>query len=66
MTNICPKCLKGSLMVGRYSNAVRATKFNPCGKKRKYPNLQWAHLPDGKRIKMCTSCIKKGDHLKVK
>jgi large subunit ribosomal protein L28 len=27
-------------MGGRYSNATRATQFNPCGKIRKYPNLQ--------------------------
>lgn len=25
---------------GRYSNRVRATQFNPTGKKRRYPNLQ--------------------------
>ncbi len=27
-------------MGGGYSNRTRATKFNPTGKKRKYPNLQ--------------------------
>ncbi len=27
-------------MAGGYSNVVRATKFNPTGKVRKYPNLQ--------------------------
>ena len=27
-------------MGGRYSNATRATQFNPCGAIRKYPNLQ--------------------------
>lgn len=27
-------------MAGGYSNRVRATKFNPTGKVRKYPNLQ--------------------------
>jgi large subunit ribosomal protein L28 len=25
---------------GRYSNRTRATQFNPCGKIRRYPNLQ--------------------------
>lgn len=25
---------------GRYSNRTRATQFNPCGKVRRYPNLQ--------------------------
>jgi large subunit ribosomal protein L28 len=27
-------------MAGGYSNRVRATKFNPTGNVRKYPNLQ--------------------------
>jgi ribosomal protein L28 len=31
--------------------------YNPTGKTRKKPNLQWAKV-DGKRIKMCTDCIK--------
>jgi len=50
-------------MAGRYSNKVRATQFNPTGKKRKQPNLQWAALPTGGRIKICTKCLKKGLHL---
>jgi len=44
-------------------------KYNPTGKKRKYPNLQWVYVPvgiskkafkehAGKRIKACTKCIK--------
>ncbi len=65
MANICPACEKSSKMVGNYSNRVRATKFNPTGKKRKYPNLQWARIPNGPRVKLCTSCIKKGVHLNV-
>lgn len=65
MANICPACEKNSKMVGNYSNRVRATKFNPTGKKRKYPNLQWARIPNGPRVKLCTSCIKKGVHLNV-
>ncbi|MCX6757802.1 MAG: bL28 family ribosomal protein [Candidatus Nomurabacteria bacterium] len=40
MAKICPITKKGSLMAGGYSNRTRATKFNPTGKKRKYPNLQ--------------------------
>ena len=28
------------MMAGGYSNATRATKFNPTGHVRKYPNLQ--------------------------
>jgi ribosomal protein L28 len=33
-------------------------KYNPTTKKRKYPNLQWVRLANGKRIKACTKCIK--------
>ncbi|HPZ74405.1 MAG TPA: L28 family ribosomal protein [Candidatus Paceibacterota bacterium] len=33
-------------------------KYNPAPKKRKYPNLQWVHLSNGKRVKACTQCIK--------
>jgi len=35
--------------------------FNPTGKKRAYPNLQWVvdpQSPSGKRFKACTRCIK--------
>ena len=27
-------------MRGSYSNRTRATQFNPCGKRRNYPNFQ--------------------------
>ncbi len=50
-------------MTGGYSNQVRATKYNPTGMTRKYPNLQWATLTTGKRIKLCAKCIKAGKHL---
>ena len=40
MAKICPITKKGSLMVGKYSNRVRATKFNPTGKVRRHANLQ--------------------------
>lgn len=62
---ICPICKKGSQMSGKFSNRVRATKYNPTGKKRKYPNLQWAKLPNGKRIKICTVCLKQNRHLRA-
>lgn len=62
---VCPTCNKGTIMAGKYSNRVRATKFNPVGMKRKYPNLQWAALPTGGRIKICTSCLKQNRQLKV-
>lgn len=65
MAKVCPVCDKGTMVAGKYSNRVRATKFNPTGKSRKYPNLQWAALPSGKRMKICTRCMKAGKHLKV-
>ena len=36
----CVITTKGSIVGGGYSNRTRATKFNPTGKVRKYPNLQ--------------------------
>ena len=62
---ICPTCNKGTIIGGGYSNRVRATKFNPVGKSRKYPNLQWAALSDGSRLKICAKCLKAGKNLKV-
>ena len=53
-------------MVGGYSNRVRATKYNPTGINRKQPNLQWAKLADGGRIKICTACLKAGKNLQLK
>ncbi|MEK7581792.1 MAG: 50S ribosomal protein L28 [Patescibacteria group bacterium] len=63
MAKACPICNKGTQVGGGYSNRVRATKFNPTGKKRRYPNLQWVKLPAGGRTKICTSCLKKNLHL---
>ncbi|HEY4503096.1 MAG TPA: bL28 family ribosomal protein [Candidatus Paceibacterota bacterium] len=40
MPKICDITKMGSIVGGGYSNRTRATKFNPTGKKRKYPNLQ--------------------------
>jgi len=60
-------------MAGGYSNRIRATKFNPSGDLRKYPNLQWVALPKtavanggASRIKICTRCIKGNKHLELK
>jgi ribosomal protein L28 len=64
--NQCPICKKGIINGGGYSNRVRATKFNPTGMRLRYPNLQWATLPTGGRIKICTGCIKASKHLTVK
>ena len=56
MANVCPLCGKKS-MVAVVRKKLRG-KYNPTGKKRKYPNLQWVRLPSGKRVKACTKCIK--------
>jgi large subunit ribosomal protein L28 len=40
MAKTCAITKKTSIVGGRYSNRVRATKFTPCGSVRKYPNLQ--------------------------
>lgn len=40
MAKVCDITKRGSMNGGRYSNRTRATQFNPCGKIRRYPNLQ--------------------------
>lgn len=40
MAKVCAITKKTSLVAGGYSNRTRATKFNPTGKHRVYPNLQ--------------------------
>jgi len=40
MAKICEITKRGSIVGGRYSNATRATQFNPCGNVRRYVNLQ--------------------------
>ena len=40
MAKVCAITKKSSIVAGGYSNRVRATKFNPTGKIRKYANLQ--------------------------
>ena len=40
MAKICPVTKKGSKVAGKYSNRIRATKFNPSGNTRKQPNMQ--------------------------
>ncbi len=39
MAKVCPITNKRSQVGGRYSNRVRATQFNPCGKVRRQVNL---------------------------
>ncbi|OGI88131.1 hypothetical protein A2995_00125 [Candidatus Nomurabacteria bacterium RIFCSPLOWO2_01_FULL_33_24] len=63
MAKTCLITKKGSKMTGGYSNRVRATQFNPTGKKRKYPNLQKKriYIPEtGKtiRLELSTKAIK--------
>jgi len=65
MAKQCATCGKGSIVGGGYSNRTRATQFNPTGKRRRKPNLQWARLPEGGRVKICTRCMKAGKHLKT-
>lgn len=40
MAKECAITGKTSQVGGGYSNRTRATKFNPTGKRRRYPNLQ--------------------------
>ncbi|MBP6884398.1 MAG: 50S ribosomal protein L28 [Candidatus Pacebacteria bacterium] len=40
MAKVCAITKCGSKMAGGYSNRTRATKFNPTGMVRKYPNIQ--------------------------
>jgi hypothetical protein len=42
MATRCPKCFKGSRMVT--SRVLLRGNYNPTGKTRKYPNLQWAKI----------------------
>ena len=67
MSKECAICKKSSMMVWKLKK-LRG-KYNPTVKKRKYPNLQWVHIPleakeksyknfAGKRIKACAKCIK--------
>jgi|GEM_PF-658734 len=64
---ICTICQKTLLMAGKH-NKLRG-KYNPVGKIKKYPNLQWITVPKdvshkkfipfaGKRIKVCAKCLK--------
>jgi large subunit ribosomal protein L28 len=63
MAKVCAVTKKGSQMGGGYSNETRATKFNPTGMKRKYPNLQKKriYIPELKktiRLTLSTEAIK--------
>ncbi len=64
MAKLCASCGKGSQMSG--TRVLLRGHYNPTKKSRKYPNLQWAMLPAGGRIKICTSCLKKGRYPQIK
>jgi len=68
MSKTCTICNKGSKLFGTRKK-LRAGKYNPTGKKRKYPNLQKFQVPEdtkhknyklfaGKKILACAKCIK--------
>ena len=63
MAKICPITKRGSIVGGGYSNATRATQFNPTGKVRKYVNLQKKriYIPELKKtivLKLSTRALK--------
>ena len=56
MARQCAICKKTGIIVKKRKK-LRG-KYNPTTKKKKYPNLQWTRLPDGRRVIACTKCIK--------
>jgi ribosomal protein L28 len=54
---VCAICEKKSAMAGRLKR-LRATKYNPTGKRRQKVNLQWLALSSGKKVLACAKCIK--------
>lgn len=63
MAKICPITKRSSLVGGGYSNATRATQYNPTGKVRRYVNLQSKkiYIPELKksiRLTISTRAIK--------
>lgn len=58
MSKTCPITGKNTKVAGGYSNRIRATEFNPTGKKRRKANLQSKRIfiPElGKTIKLTLS-----------
>jgi ribosomal protein L28 len=63
MAKMCPITKRTSLVGGGYSNATRATQFNPTGKVRKQLNMQTKkiYIPELKksmRLTISTRAIK--------
>lgn len=57
MARQCAICKKKYKLVWR--RIKLRGKYNPTTKRKQKPNLQWFRLPSGKRILVCTKCIKK-------
>jgi len=55
MATKCPTCGKKPTMAT--TRVLLRGHYNPTSKTKRYVNLQWAKV-GGKRIKMCTDCIK--------
>lgn len=57
MAKVCAICGK------KYNTATTRVKtrsaYNPTGRHQQKPNLQWYKTSSGKRIRVCTSCLKK-------
>ncbi|HWA64669.1 MAG TPA: 50S ribosomal protein L28 [Candidatus Paceibacterota bacterium] len=51
----CPRCGKKPIMAT--TRKLLRGHYNPTVKSKRYVNLQWARV-DGKRMKLCTDCIK--------
>jgi hypothetical protein len=51
----CSRCGKTSQMQG--ARRLLRGHYNPVNWSRKYPNLQYGRI-DGKRILLCTQCLK--------
>ncbi len=63
MGRTCPVTKRSSLVGGGYSNATRATQFNPTGKVRRQLNLQKKriYIPELKKtvtVRISTRAIK--------
>lgn len=64
MSKSCPICERGPRMGGKHK--LLRGHYNPVKWERKQVNLQWAKLPAGGRVKICTRCLKKNLHLTAK
>ena len=63
MAKVCPVTNKRSIVGGGYSNATRATQYNPTGKVRRQVNLQkkTLYIPELKQkitLRLSTRAIK--------